>query len=132
MSMSPIVEFQRLAAEERFRLGWPVLETPTVFAEIPWYGKVFKEMRRDPDGSPHAWYPIERGFGWVVVFGVTKNGDVPTLCQWKNGVNCATWELPPGGVKALRPNMTEEESLEAIQAAYLKETGFGQGKSGRN
>ncbi|MFA6476195.1 MAG: hypothetical protein WCV68_02135 [Candidatus Paceibacterota bacterium] len=130
-NVSPaILEFERLASQERFQgYGFPLVGEPELFVDIPWYGEVWKEIRREPDDPTHAWYPIVRKFGWAVALCVTKDGYVPTLCQRKNGVG-VSWELPPGGVRAFNDlvNPTEDDYLAAVQAAYLKETGFGGGK----
>ena len=51
-----------------------------------------------------------------------------TLCQWKPGVNRASWELPPGGIGELEPGARLDEIMHTTRRAYLKETGFGGGE----
>ncbi|OGY79735.1 MAG: hypothetical protein A3B74_01675 [Candidatus Kerfeldbacteria bacterium RIFCSPHIGHO2_02_FULL_42_14] len=55
---------------------------------------------------------------------------VVTLCQWKPGMNQASWELPPGGIGKIDSKTTEVEKVEIMERtkqAYLKETGLGDG-----
>ena len=49
------------------------------------------------------------------------------MSQWKPGVNCASWELPPGGIGKLGKDETAEEILTKTQESYTKETGYGNG-----
>lgn len=122
---SAVDKFEQLAAEKRFK-GWPVVGEPELGPKIPWFGRTLNYKLQTPNGI-EDYTSIIRHFGWAVVFGVTKGPDpqVVTLCQWKPGVNCASWELPPGGIGKIDPGATAEEITAATEAAFLKETGLG-------
>lgn len=125
--MHAVDRFLELAHEDRFK-GWPVVGEPELGPKIPWFGQTLNYQLETPKGI-EDYTSIIRHFGWAVVFGVTKGPDkmVPTLCQWKPGVNQASWELPPGGIGKIDPGVSLHEIKETTEAAYLKETGLGNG-----
>lgn len=125
---SAVSRFQQLAAETRFQ--GPEMKGSQEVLQIPYFGKAMRELRGPivPGGPDREWFPMLRWFGWVVVFGLTATGRVITLGQWKLGVNQISWELPPGGVHALKPGMTDAEILLHTQEAYANETGYGGGE----
>lgn len=123
---SAVERFRRLAGEDRFR-GWPVVGEYEDGPDIPFFGHPINYKLQTPNGlEPYT--SIVRSFGWVVVFGVTKDDMVLTLCQWKPGVNCASCELPPGGIGKVTPDMSLDDIMEKTKEVYLRETGFGAGK----
>ncbi|MEI7620368.1 MAG: hypothetical protein WCJ57_02250 [Candidatus Falkowbacteria bacterium] len=124
--MSIIRKFQEISGQERFK-GWPLVGGYELGAKIPFFGQELKYTLRTGNGD-EEYYSLIRSFGWVVVFGVTDNQKVLTLVQWKPGVNCASWELPPGGIGKLAPGASQAEITEKSQDIYLKETGYGEGK----
>lgn len=102
-SRSVIDRFRALAAEERFK-GWPLVGEPQVGPSIPFFGQMLKYKLRTENGI-EEYTSILRHFGWTVVFGVVdlsaqespvgrRGPHVVTLCQWKPGLNQASWELP--------------------------------------
>lgn len=124
-----IKRFQALSAERRFQ-GWPMVGEPRLGEKIPFFGQTLDYTLMTGNGE-ESYTSIIRHFGWVVVFGITECAGVPhviTLVQWKPGVNCASWELPPGGIGKLAPTATPEEILEKTREVYLRETGFGGGQ----
>ncbi len=123
--MSVIDEFKKLSQEERFK-GWPLVGEIDKMPKIPYFGNTIKYTLRTGNGN-EEYTSIIRQFGWVVVFGITKDGKVITLCQWKPGVNCASWELPPGGIGNLLSGTPLDEIESRTKEAYLKETGYGNG-----
>lgn len=127
--MTAVDRFRELAAEERFR-GWPVIGEPRLTTKIPYFGQVM-EYQLETGNGKEDYASIIRHFGWVVVFGITDQENVVTLVQWKPGVNCASWELPPGGIGKVPPGTSLEEIMSKTQAVYLKETGYGGGDWGR-
>jgi hypothetical protein len=121
-----IKKFQDIASEERFK-GWPlVAESGQMTAKIPYFGQIYEYDLVTPNGTEH-YASIIRHFGWAVVFGVTTENNVLTLVQWKPGVNRASWELPPGGIGKIPPDISEKDLLDKTRKAYLKETGYGMG-----
>ncbi|MBI4032692.1 hypothetical protein HY374_03235 [Candidatus Berkelbacteria bacterium] len=124
--MNAVEKFRQLAAEPRFQ-GWPLVGVPVVFAGLPYFGAALKERRETPNGV-EEYFPLQRTFYWMVTFGITVDGLVPTLCQWKMGVNGPSWELPPGGVGKFEHEPTSEELMARTQEIYLRETGFGGGE----
>ena len=124
---SAIQRFLKIAAEDRFK-GWPLVEgSLTEGAKIPFFGSTINYQLQTPNGV-EDYTSIIRSFGWGMVFGVTKDGMVITIAQWKPGVNAPSWEMPPGGIGKLGPDVTAEEILEKTQTSYTKETGYGNGK----
>ncbi len=109
--------------------GWPKTNKFILETEIPFFGKTVTYELRTGNGEEN-YTSILRHFGWAVVFGVTEiNGvqNVITLCQWKPGVNKASWELPPGGIGKINSKDTAKEILNKTKEIYLKETGYGKG-----
>ncbi len=123
--ISAVTRFCALAAQDRFK-GWPLVGEVKLGAQIPYFGQVL-ECTLQTGNGPEQYYSIQRNFGWVVVFGLTADGEVITLCQWKPGVNGPSWELPPGGIGKLGPGATLEEIETRTKESYLKETGYGSG-----
>lgn len=105
--------------------GWPVISTDE-YASVPFFGKVLKQVR-DVNGKQEEYYNILRHFGWSVAFGVTMLKEVPTLIQWKPGVNKGSWELPPGGIGKIAEEASLETILERTKEVYQRETGYGGG-----
>ena len=124
-----IERFRELAAEDRFK-GWPLVGEPELGPRIPFFGGTLNyKLRTGNDVEDYT--SILRHFGWAVCFGVANlpfvGSRVVTLCQWKPGVNQASWELPPGGIGKVDPKATLEEITEKTRQTYLKETGLGGG-----
>jgi len=124
--MNAIQKFRELSSEDRFK-GWPVVGKPELGLKIPYFGQVLNYKLRTPNGV-QDYTSIIRQFGWSMCFGLTTNQEVVTLCQWKPGVNQATWEMPPGGIGKISPTASLEEIKEKTQQTYLKETGLGNGE----
>jgi len=120
-----IEQFKKIAGEERFK-GWPLVGKHELGEKIPFFGQVLN-YRLQTGAGVEDYTSILRYFGWAVTFGVTKYNQVITLIQWKPGVNCASWELPPGGIGKIDSNATNEEILAKTKEIYLRETGFGGG-----
>lgn len=120
-----VTKFRKIASQEKFK-GWPLVGNYELGAKIPFFGQELKYTLRTGNGD-EEYYSLIRHFGWVVVFGVTVDRKVITLVQWKPGVNCASWELPPGGIGKLAPGATQSEITEKSQEIYLRETGYGEG-----
>lgn len=126
--MKAVDQFRHLKEEERFK-GWPVVKQPQIGVKIPFFGSTINYQLETGNGV-EDYTSIIRSFGWAVVFGVTETDvgpQVATLCQWKPGVNQASWELPPGGIGKIDPGASVSEIQEATARAYLKETGLGKG-----
>jgi len=124
--MSATARFKELAGEERFR-GWPLVGEAELGYKIPFFGQVLAYKLRTGNGV-EEYYSLLRHFGWSVCFGVTTEGQVITLVQWKPGINQAGWELPPGGIGRIKPDALPDEILARTQEAYLRETGYGEGR----
>lgn len=124
--MSAVARFNDIAQQPKFK-GWPLVGEVVLGDKIKFFGQTMSYQLQTGNGV-EDYVSIIRHFGWVVVFGVTIDNQVITLVQWKPGVNRASWELPPGGIGKVDPNITEEELLTKTKAAYLKETGFGNGE----
>jgi len=124
--MNILDRFKEIAGQKKFK-GWPLVGNYELGEKIPFFGQVLKSTLRTGNGD-EDYHSIIRHFGWVVVFGVTEDKKVPTLVQWKPGVNCASWELPPGGIGKLTPGASLAEITSKSEEIYLKETGYGEGK----
>src|SRR3990167_11201173 len=123
--MSATARFKELAGEERFR-GWPLVGEAELGYKIPFFGQVLAYKLRTGNGV-EEYYSLLRHFGWSVCFGVTTEGQVITLVQWKPGINQASWELPPGGIGKIEENTSRKTILKKTQEVYLNETGYGNG-----
>ena len=138
--MHAVERFRKLAAEDRFK-GWPLVGEPELGPKIPFFGGTLNYQLETGNGV-EDYTSILRHFGWAVVFGVVHLREewppntyppvdhglhVVTLCQWKPGVNQASWELPPGGIGKVDPKATLDEIAEKTRQTYLKETGLGGG-----
>ncbi len=117
--------FLALAKEPRFK-GWRMVGEPELGAKIPFFGQELRYKLETGNGT-EEYVSLLRHFGWVVVFGVNTEGMVVTLCQWKPGVNCASWELPPGGIGRVKTDLSSDELLRKTQEAYTRETGYAGG-----
>jgi hypothetical protein len=118
-------QFLQLSKEERFK-GWPLVSEIIQGPEIPYFGSTISYDLETGNGV-EKYTSIIRSFGWAVVFGLNTDGDVITLCQWKPGLNCASWELPPGGIGKLPADTSLEEITKQTEESFLKETGYGNG-----
>ena len=123
--MGAVEKFRKLSTQKRFK-GWPLVGTPELGQKIPYFGTTLNYRLKTGNGA-EDYTSILRHFGWAVTFGVNADLDVVTLCQWKPGVNRASWELPPGGIGKIDPSATIDEITEKTKQAYLKETGLGSG-----
>lgn len=124
--MNAIDRFNTLAADPKFA-GWPLVSAQVLGPKIQFFGQPLLYQLKTGNGI-EDYTSIIRHFGWVVVFGVTEDDQVITLVQWKPGVNRASWELPPGGIGKVPPGMSADDLLTTTKAAYLKETGYGNGE----
>jgi len=123
--LTAVKQFLKISSQEKFK-GWPLIGEIEDGVKIPFFGRTIDYKLQTPNGV-EDYVSIIRSFGWAVVFGLTKDGMVITLAQWKPGVNCASWELPPGGIGKLESGATIEEITAKTEASYLKETGYGNG-----
>mgnify|MGYP001579932708 CR=1 FL=1 len=134
--MHAIDRFRNLAAEDRFG-GWPLVGQSELGPTIPFFGGTLNYQLQTGNGV-EKYTSILRHFGWAVCFGIVNLGSnmypdtdqsphVVTICQWKPGVNQASWELPPGGIGKVGQKATLDEIAEKTKLAYLKETGLGGG-----
>lgn len=129
MAAESINKFKANSRKDKFK-GWPKTNKAAKETVIPFFGKTVTYELTTGNGK-EDYTTILRHFGWAVVFGVTEiNGikNVITLCQWKPGVNKASWELPPGGIGKVDSKATPKEILNKTKEIYLKETGYGKGK----
>lgn len=127
MNNSSVLKFLNLSGQERFQ-GWPLVGQPVLGEKIPFFGQTLHYQLQTPTGV-QDYTSILRYLGWAVTFGIVddyegKGPHVITLCQWKPGVNQASWELPPGGIGKISQWATAAEILLATQTHFLKETGY--------
>jgi hypothetical protein len=120
--MNAVDRFKQLAAEERFK-GWPLVGKPKLGKKIPFFGQTLDYQLRTGNGV-EDYTSIIRHFGWCVVFGLTVDENVVTLCQWKPGVNRASWELPPGGIGKIDSSISSSNLLDITRTYYQRETGY--------
>lgn len=79
---------------------------------------VYDETLQRADGKViENYYSIKRRDA-VYVVGLTSEGQIPLVFQYKNGVKDVIWELPAGFVEE------NEEPKEAAQRELKEETGF--------
>ncbi|MEK7212721.1 MAG: hypothetical protein AAB686_03520, partial [Patescibacteria group bacterium] len=114
--MSAIERFLAMASQERF-LGWPLVGEYQVGTKIPFFGQVLEYDLQTGRGTEH-YASLLRHFGWVGVFGVTREGNVITNIQWKPGINAVEWGLSPGGIGKVGPNATRDEVLWKTQEFF--------------
>ena len=97
-------------------MKWKVLESEYLFTE-PWL-----TIRRDkcelPNGSIMPAFYVQEYPTWVCVFGLTKEGNVVMVKQYRHGIQEISIE-PPGGVVD-----KDEEPLTAIKREVMEETGY--------
>ena len=126
MVMGAVENFLQISSDPKFQ-GWPLVGEYELGERIPFFGQVLNYRLATGNGV-EDYTSLLRYFGWGMVFGVTVRRQIPTLVQWKPGVNRASWEIPPGGIGRVRPDATMEEILSRTQEAYLRETGYGGGE----
>ncbi|MBS3903233.1 MAG: hypothetical protein KGZ30_02530 [Anaplasmataceae bacterium] len=119
-------KFLEIAGQPRFQ-GWSLVGDYELGPKIPFFGQQLNYKLLTGEGQVEEYTSLLRHFGWVVAFGVTREGMVITLVQWKPGVNCPSWELPPGGIGRVKTDINEEDLLAKTKEAYLRETGYGSG-----
>ena len=121
-----VKKFLALAQEDRFK-GWPMVPGSLKHGDkIPFFGSTIN-YQLETDKGIEDYTSIIRSFGWAVVMGLTEDNEVITLIQWKPGLNRESWEFPPGGIGKLDSSATPEEIQDKTIAAFLKETGYGNG-----
>jgi ADP-ribose pyrophosphatase len=87
-------------------------------AGIVWqcpYWRVEAQPFSAADGSEHVWYSAKRPNPETVhVLGLTSEGLVPIVRQWRYPLDCHVWELPAGlcDVKGEAPHETALRELE--------------------
>lgn len=123
--MSALKRYREIVSDKKFQ-GWPLVGEYKLGPKIPFFGQVLEYTLKTGNGN-EDYFSLIRHFGWCVVFGVTENGHVLTLVQWKPGVNRASWELPPGGIGKIDPGTGRAEIMERTKEIYLRETGYGLG-----
>lgn len=79
---------------------------------------VFNETLQRADGKVIENYYALKRRNAVYVIGLNKQGQLPLVFQYKNGVKDLVWELPAGFVEE------NEEPLQAAKRELLEETGF--------
>jgi ADP-ribose pyrophosphatase len=92
--------------------------------QCPWW-RVDEERFTGGDGRPHVWYSAVRPNPETVhILGLTPEGQVPVLRQWRYPVGAWVWELPAGICDVAG------ESLEATaRRELLEETGYSAGET---
>src|SRR4051812_44168491 len=97
-------------------MEWKVLESEYLYKH-PWL-TVRKEKCELPNGKiMEAYYTLEYGT-WVTAFGLTREGKVLLVKQYRHGLGVISIETP-GGV------VDEEENLETAVAREMREeTGY--------
>lgn len=126
--MTAIDKFLSLSKEKRFQ-GWSLVEKSKTTTKIPFFGESVNYKFKTGNGIEDYTF-ILRHFGWAVTFGIvnkTPDPYVVTLCQWKPGVNQASWELPPGGIGKMKERTIKEIETKTKEV-YLRETGYGKGQ----
>ena len=104
MSDSPIVPWKKIGAPHVLASG---------------YGKNFtKQDFIDHAGKTTDFYFFDQP-SWSVVLAITKNGNVLTVRQFKQGAESVLEELPGG-----QANFAGEDSAEVIRCELAEETGY--------
>jgi ADP-ribose pyrophosphatase len=86
--------------------------------ECPWW--YVEERRFEFRGKPQTWYSVQRTVAETVhILGVTAEGQVPVLRQWRVPLQDWVWELPAGICDV--PGEPEEQTA---QRELLEETGY--------
>ena len=124
--MGIVHNFKKIACQQKYK-GWPLVGDYRFGEKIPFFGQELAYTLRTGNGD-ESYHSFIRHFGWVVVFGVNRCGNVLTIVQWKPGVNEASWEFPPGGIGKIASGATDAEIMQKTQEIYLRETGYGNGK----
>jgi len=92
---------------------------PRVVWECPWW-RVEERGFSGPDGQPRAWYSAHRPNPHTVhMLGITPDGLVPLLRQWRVPLQAWVWELPAGLC-----DVAGESMADAALRELLEETGY--------
>ncbi|GEM_PF-63810 len=87
---------------------------PRVVWQCPWW-RVEERSFDGPDGRRHIWYSAHRPDPRTVhMLGITQDGEVPLLRQWRAPLETWVWELPAGlcDVKGEAPEDAARRELE--------------------
>lgn len=101
--------------------AWKTLESRYIFQKSPWL-----MLRQDkvelPSGTVIEEFYVSEYPSWVNVIGVTKEGKLVLIRQFRYAIGKVYFEIPAGVVDE------GESPLEAAQRELLEETGYGGGE----
>lgn len=101
--------------------AWKTLESKYIFQKSPWL-----VMRQDkvelPSGAVIEEFYVSEYPAWVNVIGITKEGKLVLIRQFRYAIGSVYFEIPAGVVDA------GESPLEAARRELLEETGYGGGE----
>ncbi len=101
--------------------AWKTLESRYIFQKSPWL-----MLRQDkvelPSGAVIEEFYVSEYPTWVNVIGVTKEGNLVLIRQFRYAIGKVYFEIPAGVVDE------GESPLEAAQRELLEETGYGGGE----
>lgn len=91
--------------------------------QCPWW-RVDEQRFTGGDGRPHVWYSARRPNPETVhILGLTPEGLVPVLRQWRYPVGAWVWELPAGIC-----DVAGEALEDTARRELLEETGYAAGQ----
>lgn len=92
--------------------------------QCPWW-RVDEEAFCGPDGKPRHWFSARRPNPETVhILGITPEGQVPVLRQWRYPVSAWVWELPAGIC-----DQAGEALEDTARRELLEETGYSAGET---
>jgi len=97
-------------------MKWKVLESTYLHKE-PWL-TIRKDKCQLPNGNIVPAFYVNEYPDWVNVFGLTKEGKVIMVKQYRHGIGTIETELPGGVVEA------DETLEEGVKRETLEETGY--------
>jgi ADP-ribose pyrophosphatase len=107
-----------MSRTENAIVPWQVLETRPLLDRQPWL-TAWEEDVELPSGARIMGYLREVWRDYAMIFALLPDGTVPLVCQYKQGIEAPSYDLPAGYLDS-----PDEPPLQAAKRELREETGL--------